>query len=91
MVTHFACACSAPPNVSPPPVHLPDPPPADPAKPKLVYRSNSQTQPWPAEYEAVSPQPTPEQCCDWCRKSWDCAYWVHQSYSGVSAGCGSGD
>ncbi len=59
---------------------------ADPAKPNLVYRTNDASRPelWPEEYTSASEWPTPEQCCDWCRKSWDCAYWVHYSYSSVS-------
>ncbi|PRW45472.1 hypothetical protein C2E21_6076 [Chlorella sorokiniana] len=53
---------------------------SDPAKPKLVYYSDSPNSPWPKEYTDVSEYPTPDQCCDWCRNSWDCAYWVHTSY-----------
>ncbi|PRW45573.1 lysosomal Pro-X carboxypeptidase-like [Chlorella sorokiniana] len=52
----------------------------DPAKPQVFFSSYSYS--WPAEYTAVSTWPTPDQCCDWCRNSWDCAYWEHLAYSG---------
>ena len=46
---------------------------ADPTKPKVFFSSYQPA--WP-----YSGWATPEQCCEWCRNSWDCAYWVHQSY-----------
>ena len=30
--------------------------------------------------------PTPEDCCRWCRSSWDCVYWEHRTFTGVSRG-----
>ncbi|KAI7838650.1 hypothetical protein COHA_007576 [Chlorella ohadii] len=32
--------------------------------------------------------PTPEDCCRWCRSSWDCVYWEHRTFTGsVEANC----
>lgn len=51
---------------------------ADPATPQIFFSDFNSA--WPKEYRNASTYPTPEQCCEWCRNSWDCAYWVHQSY-----------
>ena len=58
----------------------------DPAKPVVFFSSWKPE--WPQEYTNASKVPTPEQCCDWCRKNWrDCAYWEHRFFTGVRARC----
>lgn len=47
------------------------------------FDSSSSAWPYPKSDTLL---PTAEQCCEWCRGSWDCVYWELRRVEGVSDG-----
>ena len=56
--------------------------------PSADHSSFDNSQNWVLEKDTSSMPiyPTAQECCNWCRSSWDCVYWERRGFKGVSSG-----